>query len=121
MSGIIRSDYLLAGDYVSSVPINQIASQLHDEGNSKKLVNLTTEQCRTSYIKTFQSDYRNVLLVSDSNLDADVIDTNTSQVVNWFDARFASSWQCGSNQAFAWTCCESHFIIKDIIRRTPCP
>ncbi|KIW35231.1 uncharacterized protein PV07_01937 [Cladophialophora immunda] len=104
VSYILRSGIRPAGvEDEPSETIPEIASQLRDEANSNKLVNLTTEQCRTEYIKTFQSDHRNVLLVSDSNVGADVVDTAT-RVVSFLRAEFVSDFTCGGTQAFAWTC-----------------
>ncbi|KIW88601.1 uncharacterized protein Z519_10647 [Cladophialophora bantiana CBS 173.52] len=84
-----------------AISIPEFASQLHDVANSNKLVNLTTEECRTAYIKTFQSSYRNVLLVSDSKVGIDVVDNGSSNVVSFLNAEFVSNFKCGKTQAFA--------------------
>lgn len=112
VGGILRSGWMIADEYAPVGSIDDIANQLHDEANHNKLDKLTTEQCITKYVKTFQSDYSNVLLVSDSSLDANVVDNNTTQVVSYLDGIFHTSWNCGGTQAFAWTCCELHHILQ---------
>ncbi|EXJ70327.1 uncharacterized protein A1O5_06395 [Cladophialophora psammophila CBS 110553] len=105
VSYILRSGIQPAGvENMPAISIPELASQLHGDANSKKLVNLTTEECRTAYIKTFQSAYRNVLLVSDSNVGIDVVDNGSSNVVSFLNAEFVSNFKCGGTQAFAWAC-----------------
>ncbi|KAJ9609034.1 hypothetical protein H2200_006805 [Cladophialophora chaetospira] len=120
--------YLLrSGIDTSRLPIPittmvDIAGQLREEAHRGMLVNLTKDECIREYTKSFQSSYRNVLLVGDINdgIDLDVfgefyggtVDNNASNLVSFLYARFYSDFNCAGSQAFDWTCIANGTALK---------
>ncbi len=113
--------YLLRSGIMTSrldVPINdmaKLADRLRQDANEGRLVNLTKDECIRAYTRTFQSTYRNVLLVSDPDVNRNItdpylyysgltIDNNATGLVTYVLARFYSDYTCGQSQAFSWTC-----------------
>ncbi|KAK5424915.1 hypothetical protein LTR83_000506 [Exophiala xenobiotica] len=113
--------YLLRSGIMTSrlgVPIDdmlELADHLRKDANAGRLVNLTRDDCIRAYTRTFQSAYRNVLLVSDPDVDRNIsdpylyyggptIDNNATDLVTYVLARFYSDYTCGQSQAFSWTC-----------------
>ena len=114
-------DLLRSGIYTSYLPIPpndmvNLAGQLRQEANGGRLVNLTTKECISEYTKSFQTSYRNVLLVGEPELASDdgyPFHSNTSTFnndsapVNFLYTRFYSDFTCAASQAFDWTCVEN--------------
>ncbi len=91
-----------------------LADRLRDEAKQDLLVNLTKQECIAEYTKSFQSSYRNVLLVGEPNIginfdssdwnEETFVNNNASSSISFLYARFYSDFTCAGSQPFDWTC-----------------
>ena len=74
--------------------IHEVASQVLLQSQNNTVVRLEPAECFQRYIATFQSDYRNLLLVTD----------NATTTVKYLETRFYRDFVCNNEQASVWAC-----------------